>query len=216
MNYLEYYKDVPSLLVQDPLSALLGCPDQGRIEYTYEDVVKLLGHACPTTATAFWLTRLALEALYPDCLPQRGGIKVELREAPDSANAGAVASVVEMLTGAGGRHGFRGFNAQYCRAGLLKYNPALLLFMRFTRLDTGDAVEVTADLGLDPVDPRVQRLLVRCMEGAATDEERSRLADAWHSRIRHVLVDLGKDPAVFVIRPVPAAAPATPSRRVAQ
>ena len=34
--------------VADPLAALLGAAEDGRLEYHYADAVRLAGHSCPT------------------------------------------------------------------------------------------------------------------------------------------------------------------------
>ena len=89
MELASYFDKVPRLRVQDPLARVLGCAKDGVLEYSFSDAVRLAGHSCPTVAAAYWLTYLAFEHLYPDSLPQRGGIKVEFR---DDARSGSTAS----------------------------------------------------------------------------------------------------------------------------
>ena len=81
MRTPSFFDDVAPIEVTDPLAALLGAAEGGRIEYHYLDAVKLAGHSCPTVAGAWLMTRTALARLYPDGSPQRGGLRVELREA---------------------------------------------------------------------------------------------------------------------------------------
>lgn len=202
MKLPDYFEQIPRLRVQDPLAQLLGCAVDGIFEYEFADAVRLTGHACPTVAAAYWLTYLALEKLYPDSLPQRGGMKVELREDARTGSTGVVATVVQMLTGAAGSTGFKGIGGRYGRAGLIRYAPDLLLSMRFTRLDNRAAVEACADMWLAPPDDAMEELLSRCVADRATQDERAALAKLWQERVRHLLVDLARDPAVFVIRPV--------------
>ena len=45
-----FYDAVAPIVVADPLAALLGATEDGRIEYRYLDAVKLAGHSCPTVA----------------------------------------------------------------------------------------------------------------------------------------------------------------------
>ena len=45
-----FFDAVAPIAVTDPLSALLGAAEGGRIEYRYVDAVKLAGHSCPTVA----------------------------------------------------------------------------------------------------------------------------------------------------------------------
>jgi len=202
MKLPDFFELIPKLRVQDPLARMLGSAEDGILEYGFGDAVRLTGHSCPTVAAAYWLTWLALEQLYPDSLPQRGGIKVELREDARSGSTGVVATVVQMLTGAGGSTGFKGIGGRFARVGLIRYAPDLLLSMRFTRLDTRAAVEANADLWFAPPDPATEALLTRCVEERASPEEEQQLAAVWQERVRHLLVDLARDPAVFVVRPV--------------
>jgi len=202
MKLPDFFDLIPKLRVQDPLARMLGSAEDGILEYGFGDAVRLTGHSCPTVAAAYWLTYLALEKLYPDSLPQRGGIKVELREDARSGSTGVVATVVQMLTGAGGSTGFKGIGGRFNRVGLIRYAPDLLLSMRFTRLDTRAAVEANADLWLAPPDPTIDTLLGRCVEERASREEQQQLAAVWQERIRHLLIDLARDPGVFVVRGV--------------
>ena len=43
------FPDTPSIRLYDPLGDLLGAGD-GHFTYTFDDAVKLAGHACPTVA----------------------------------------------------------------------------------------------------------------------------------------------------------------------
>jgi hypothetical protein len=63
MPHPEFFDAVPRLRMHDPLAQFLGASDDGMIEYGYGDAVKLAGHSCPTVASAYGLTRLALRAL---------------------------------------------------------------------------------------------------------------------------------------------------------
>jgi len=200
MKLPEFFDLVPRLRVQDPLATLLGSAEDGLIEYSYADAVRLMGHSCPTVASAYWLTCLALERLYPDALPQRGGVQVEFREDARIGSTGVVATVVQMLTGAAGGTGFKGINGRFNRVGLIRYEPDLLCCMRITRLDTRAAVEANADLSLVPQDPAIDTLLARCLAPDATDAEVQRLGALWQERVRHLLLDLGRDPGVFIVR----------------
>lgn len=80
MKLPDFFDEIPRLRVQDPLARVFGCAEDGVLEYSFADAVRIAGHGCPTVASAYWLTFLALERLYPDALPQRGGIKVEFRD----------------------------------------------------------------------------------------------------------------------------------------
>lgn len=202
MKLPEFFDQIPRLRVQDPLARMLGCAEDGVLEYGYADAVRLAGHSCPTVAAAYWMTWRALKLLYPDTLPQRGSIKVELREDARHGSTGVVATVLQMLTGAAGGTGFKGISGRFGRVGLMRFSPDLLLALRFTRLDTRAAVDATVDLTLAPPDPAIEPLLARCVADKASPQEEQRLAALWQERVRHLLVDLAYDPAVFVVRHV--------------
>jgi hypothetical protein len=199
MKLPAFFDEVPKLRIRDPLAEALGCAEGGVFEYSYGDAVRLTGHSCPTVAAAYWLTWRALHELYPDSLPQRGGVTVEFRDSARVGSAGVVANVVQMLTGAAGGSGFKGIAGRFARAGLMRFSPALPLSLRFTRLDTGTAVDAAADLSLPLADPALDGLLERCLNGSADPQALADLGRLWQQRVRHLLIDLAYDPGVFVI-----------------
>ncbi|HKW84398.1 MAG TPA: hypothetical protein VJN68_11665 [Burkholderiaceae bacterium] len=152
-------------------------------------------------AAAYWLTFLALEHLYPDSLPQRGGIRVEMREDARCGTTGVVATIVQMLTGAAGGTGFKGIGGRFARVNLIRYTPDLLLTMRFIRQDKRAAVDVHADVALAPSHPQTEQLLEKCLAEKASPQEQLLLGELWQLRVRHLLLDSARDPAVFVVRP---------------
>jgi len=83
-----FFDAVAAIVVVDPLAETLGAAEGGMIEYRYIDAVKLAGHSCPTVAGAWLMTRAALARLYPGEMPRRGEIRVELRQALESRQAG--------------------------------------------------------------------------------------------------------------------------------
>jgi hypothetical protein len=137
MQLPEFFDAVPRIAVRDPLARFLGAAADGVIEYRYADVVKLAGHSCPTVASAYLMTRSALLALYPDALPERGGIRVELRDERTAGTTGVVANVASFLTGATQDTGFKGIGGHFDRRGLLSFGVDLPAQLRFTRVDNG-------------------------------------------------------------------------------
>jgi hypothetical protein len=211
MKLPAFFDEIPKIRVRDPLARVLGCAEDGILEYGYADAVRLAGHSCPTVASAYWLTYLALERLYPAAeLPQRGGIQVDFREDARSGNTGVVATVVQMLTGAAGGTGFKGIGGRHNRVGLIRYAPDLLHSMRFMRLDTRAGVEASVDLGWMQSHPELDALIARYAADEATAEDEVRLGCLWQERVRHLLLDLGREPCVFTVRD--AERRATPSR----
>jgi len=202
MKLPAYFDDVPRLRVRDPLARLLGCAEDGVFEYGFADAVKLAGHSCATVASAYWLTWLALEHLYPDGLPQRGGIKVEFRDDARSGSNGVVATVVQMLTGAAGGSGFKGLGGRFSRAGLIRSKPDLILALRFTRLDTNAAVDVGVDTSPLAGQPELDNLLALVSSGKATPEQEQALGELWQERVCSLLLEHGRDRRVFMVRPV--------------
>ena len=202
MKLPDYFNDVPRLKVRDPLARVLGCAEDGVLDYGFADAVRLTGHACPTVAAAYWLTWLALEQLYPDELPQRGGIKVEFRDDARSGSNGVIATVVQMLTGAAGGSGFKGLGGRFSRAGLIRSKPDLMLALRFKRLDTLAAVDVGVDMSPMPQDEELDGLVARLSAGRVTMVEERRLGLLWQARVRALLLDHGRDRTVFMVRPV--------------
>jgi len=202
MKLAAFFDQVPRLRVRDPLAELLGCCEGGVIEYGYADVVRMAGHSCPTVASAYWLTWRALKALYPDTLPVRGGIKVDMRESARSGNTGVTAAVIQMLTGAAGNSGFKGISGRFSRAGLQRHAPEIALAVRYTRLDTGAAVDAAADLSLVPADGELEALLERFEHGVADNAALAALGRLWQARVATLLLERADDPAVFLLRPV--------------
>jgi hypothetical protein len=202
MNMPAFFDDVPRLRIRDPLADLLGSAEGGLLEYGYGDAVRVAGHSCPTVASAYWLTYLAMRELYPGALPLRGGIKVEFRHSARSGSAGVTATIVQMLTGAAGSSGFKGIAGWYSRAGLQRHAPEIPLALRYTRLDNGMAVDAAADLSQVPQSPRLEALVERLERGRMTDSSLAELGEHWQQRVATLLLERASDPAVFIVRAV--------------
>lgn len=197
-----FYDQVRRLTVYDPLAEFLGAAENGRIEYRYLDAVKLAGHSCPTVASAYWMTLKALAHLYPDSLPGRGGIRVDFRQDQLSGVTGVIANVVALLTGATHDTGFKGLAGRFDRRQLLYFSAEVVEEIRYTRIDTGQAVEVSAQLQSVPFAPQTIELMQKCLNGSATPQEAAEFRECWQARVRSVLLEHGDDPQVFVLRPV--------------
>ena len=201
MRYPSFFDDVAPIVLRDPLAAFLGAVDDGLIEYRYLDAVKLAGHSCPTVASAWMLTRRALAALYGDEIPERGAVRVRMRGERDAGVTGVIANVVSLVTGASGDTGFKGIGGRFVRSDLLSFADDVPLEMRFTRVDTGGAVDAVSDLQRVPADPDMLPLLRRCASGTAAPEEAIRFGRLWQDRVRRLLLDHADDDEVFVVRP---------------
>ena len=170
MSFPAFFADVPSITLRDPLARFLGAAEDGLIEYRYEDAVKLAGHSCPTVAGAYLLGCRALRALYGAKVPERGGVRVELREGAGAGVAGVIASVLTLLTGAAGEGGFKGLAGNYSRRHLLSFGEAFEGEVRFTRLDDGRSLTASLQLAHVPADPRMGPLLQSLLSGEGNEQ----------------------------------------------
>lgn len=200
MAFPDDFAAVKPLTLYDPLAELLGAPVDGRITYTFADVVKLAGHACPTVAGAWTLTVRALKALYGDALPQRGQIAVALPDHENSGVTGVIASVAGMLTGAAGEGGFKGLGGQHVRRGLLRFGIEGVQGVAFSRTDTQATVDCRLNLQTVPGDPEMAKLLPAIIQGDAGPAERQAFAHLWQARVRAMLIDHADDPALVDLR----------------
>lgn len=201
MLFPEFFAQLLPLTLRDPLAETLGATLGGIMVYRYEDAVRLAGHSCPTVAGAWLMARHGLAALYPEELPERGAIRVELRGALDAGTTGVVGSVLGLVTGAAGEGGFKGLGGRHVRRDLLAYGVDLPGEVRFTRLDTGASVLV--DYHPEKVSPSTDLppLMARVVGGTAEEGEREAFARLWQDRVRRILVEHAQDPEVVVVRP---------------
>lgn len=200
MRYPDFFDAVPRLRLRDPLAEFLGAVEDGVIEYGYVDAVRLAGHSCPTVASAYWMTRQALRALYGSQLPERGAMRVEFREDRQAGVTGVIANVVSMLTGATQDTGFKGLAGRFDRRDLLFFGVDVPLEIRFTRTDTADSIDVAVNLRKVAGDPDTAMLLQRCLGGGNDAQDARRFGALWQDRVRRILLDHGEDPEVFELR----------------
>lgn len=198
-EFPDFADRAPSILVHDALAEFLGATRDGLIEYRYQDAVRLAGHSCPTVAAAFLMARAALAWLYRDELPRRGDIRVDCREAKDAGVAGVMATIATLVTGAAEEGGFRGLAGRFGRRHLLRFAQPIGADFRYTRLDNGVAVDVSARLDRVPGDPRMGELLPRCLTGDATHMEAEQFRRLWQDRVRRLLLEHADDPEVIVL-----------------
>ena len=189
METPEFFDRAPRLVLRDPLAELLGAVREGLIEYTYADSVKLAGHSCPTVAGAHLLAAKALASLYPDAIPERGAISVEMRDPRDAGVTGVIAAVFGLITGAAGDGGFKGIAGRFVRRGLLGYGVPMQGLVRFTRIDTGASVELDYHPERVAGDPAMKQALARACGAGATAGDREHFAALWQDRVRGILTD---------------------------
>jgi len=143
MKYLTFFDNIEKIIVFDDLCQFLGVNEDGIIELSYVDIVKVAGHSCATVAGAYLCALKGLKALYGDEIPKRGEIKVELKKAPRDDNAGVVGAVISNITGATSDFGFGGIpTGKYNRRDLLFFEVEMEHDISFTRLDTNEKVYI--------------------------------------------------------------------------
>jgi len=143
MEYPDYYNEVEHIRLKDELSRFLGSSEEGIIDISYLEIVKMAGHSCVLVCGTYLMALKGLQALFGTEPARRGEIKVELRESMQEGNTGASAQVLSNITGATLDSGFRGINGKYNRRGLLFFGADIQSNVRFTRLDTNRSVEVS-------------------------------------------------------------------------
>lgn len=202
MSFPAFFNDVPPITLRDPLAEILGAAEGGLIEYRFADAVRLAGHSCPTVAGAWLMTTRALYALYGDTVPERGGVVVAFADGQGDGVTGVIASVATLLTGAAGVGGFKGLGGRFSRRDLLSFDTAGGEEIRFTRRDTGAAVQASLNLSPVPGDSRMGSLLPALLSGNATKEEARLFGELWQDRVRRILTDYHDDPRLVTIRRV--------------
>ncbi len=193
----EFFARIPPLVLADPLAEMLGATEGGVVEYRYVDAVRLAGHSCPTVAGAWLMTARALQALYPDAMPQRGGIRVALREAQTTGTTGVVAAVIGLITGAAGEGGFQGLGGRFGRRGLLTFGVEMRGGARFTRLDSDASVELAYHPQAVPPEAAMQELMPRVVSGGADASERAEFARLWQARVERILLPSNDAPGLL-------------------
>jgi formylmethanofuran dehydrogenase subunit E len=205
MIYPGFFDAVERITLYDPLAEFLGAAENGRIEYGYLDAVKLAGHSCPTVAGAYLMTLKALARLYPDGIPERGAVRVELSTAQAEGVTGVVAAVASLLTGAAGEGGFKGIAGRFGRRNLLSFAAGVETEIRFGRLDSGARVAVYYHPDQVPASAELQALMPKMIAGSASEAERAEFGRLWQMRVKRILIDDRDDPALVVCRDVPLA-----------
>jgi len=183
MKYPEFFDGIETIKLRDELSAFLGTLVDGVVEFSYLDIVKAAGHSCPTVAGAYLMTRVALNTLYPDQLPVRGGIFVSFKDNSEEGVAGVIANVVTQITGATATSGFKGIGGNFVRHGLMTFEAGINSDARFKRLDTGVTVDVTYDPSGVPGNPRQQQIMQRIGQGVATPQDKADFGVMWQQRV---------------------------------
>jgi len=188
MKYPAFFNKVQSIQLQDPLSNFLGAFEEGKMEISYIECVKLAGHSCPTVAGAYLMALKGLEALYGEQLPQRGSIHVSMRDGEAEGVTGVICNVISFIVGANGASGFKGLNGNFSRNNLVSYNVPMEGEVKLTRLDTDESVTLSYNPSMIPADAMMQPLMGKCMQGLASEGERKQFGKLWQARVEKILL----------------------------
>ncbi len=202
MAFPAFFEKVPTITLYDPLAELLGAAEGGIITYGYSDAVRLAGHSCPTVAGAYLMTVKALASLYGEARPERGAVRVALREAAGAGVAGVIASVAGLITGAAGEGGFKGLGGQFSRRNLLSFGAQINGEIRFSRVDTGSSVDVEYYAQRVPPLPAMGDVFARMQGGQATAEDKKAFGRLWQERVQRILIEHFDDPELIRISAV--------------
>lgn len=192
MNYPKFYETIESIQVRDPLCEALGAFESGEYGFNYIDIVKSAGHSCPTVAGAYIITLEGLKALYSDILPVRGNIKVEFQEALEDGVSGVISNVVSQITGATDKSGFKGLRGKFARHSLMHFSSNIESSVRFTRLDTGKAVDVTYNPSSVLPNPDMQVIMQKMAQENATSDELKEFGALWQDRVKRIFENLSE------------------------
>ena len=189
MSYPNFYTQVSPIALYDPLSEFLGAFEEGKLEITYLECVKLAGHSCPTVAGAYLMASKGLAALYGISLPSRGSISIEMREAQSEGVTGVVCNVMAFIIGASGKGGFKGIQGNFSRDNLVAYNVPMNGEVKLTRLDTNESVTLSYNPSSVMPDAMMQPLMGKSLQGIATKEEQETFGKLWQKRVEEILLN---------------------------
>ncbi|NQY54379.1 MAG: hypothetical protein HRT42_12505 [Campylobacteraceae bacterium] len=192
MNYPKFYDNIENIKVQDTLASFLGAFNEGIYDFSYLDIVKSAGHSCPTVLGAYLMTKEALKALYPNSLPQRGNIKVEIKDKALDGVTGVISSVITNITGSTKDLGFKGIAGTYDRRYLMSYDNDIESNIKFIRLDTNEAVEVSYDLSSIYFNPRIQELMQKSIKLTASENEKLEFGKLWQDRVENISLNISR------------------------
>ena len=189
MQYPDFYSKIAPIKLYDPLSDFLGTFEEGKLEISYLDCVKLAGHSCPTVAGAYLMAMKGTEVLYGDDLPQRGSIKIEMKEDKSTGVTGVTANILSFILGVGGKGGFKGIQGKLSRNDLLFFSSSIDAEVRLTRLDTMHSVNLSYDPSLVKADEKMMPLMAKMLKDLASEEEKKLFQTLWHGRVEEILLN---------------------------
>ncbi|MCP4405034.1 MAG: hypothetical protein GY801_48000 [bacterium] len=198
-TFRDFFKKIEPIRFREPLAETLGAfgEEDGILEYTFIEVVKVAGHACPTTAGAYLCCQKALEKLYPDVTPVRGEISITVYGEQDEGGYGVIGQVFSFLTGAAPVSGFRGLGPKFRRKDLLKFVSekidAEAMCFEFRKIDTNKAVVVKfyprkISFPREKA-KRLNELLEKVIWEAAKKDEKKEFQNLWMEKVHNMFID---------------------------
>jgi len=190
LEYPDFFNKVEPFILKDELSNFLGATKDGIVEISYLDCVKLASHSCPTVASSYVVAKIALKELFGKDIPQRGNIKVELKEPKDSGVTGVIGAVIGYICGASDDGGFSGIGGKFNKRDLLKFSSSSNKgAIKITRLDSGSYIELNTDLSKVPGNPNMSTLMQKSLLGQASQEEQNEFKRLWQARVEYILTN---------------------------
>ncbi len=197
-GFRDFFAEVEPLRIREPLAQALGVFKKADdvMEYSFLDVVKMAGHACPTTAGAYLCCRQALKSLYGNETPIRGDIAITVYGHPSEGVYGVIGQVFSLLTGAAPESGFKGLGHKFKRKDLLIFDPQKIdsqaLCFEFSRLDARQSVMVKYYPHRIPFptekNKRMGELMPKVLLKAANQDEIKQFQDLWIEKVTEMLV----------------------------
>lgn len=206
-----FFDKVEPIVMREPLAETLGAVEKGdTLSYSFADCVKYAGHVCPSVASAYKITQIALKALYPNETPVRGEIEVILHGGRTEGAIGPIGQVIQYITGAATETGFNGLGGRFVRAEKFVYEEGSPLAgngisAHFRRVDTGREVLATGMPHMIPLGPGEEEgagYMSPVARGAATPEQREKFLGFWLGKVRRILLE---EHGAFAVRDVKSA-----------
>lgn len=187
MNSKQLFQQIPSIKLYEPLYDFFGISDDGIVEFSFLDAVKIAGHACPTVAGAYLMSLHGLKALYRDELPVRGNFEILFSENEAEGVTGVISNVMGAIIGANGIGGFKGLAGQFARNNRLHYDQTISCKVAIKRLDNNQMVNISYHPEIIPSAKEVSPLLSKIISKQANDLEIKEFKTLWNQRLEKIL-----------------------------
>jgi formylmethanofuran dehydrogenase subunit E len=182
-----FFENLPTIKLKEPLIDFFGTPMSEVVEFNFQDVIKVAGHACPTVLGAYLQTYYSLRTLYGDDLPIRGEIEISFRESEDSGTTGVVGNVIGLITGSAGIGGFKGLGGKFSRNNKTQYSADQKHKLIFKRTDNNKSVAVDYNPESIAFSKNISPYLEKSLLNTATPEEKKEMNHLWNERLQNII-----------------------------